>query len=612
MKPAMMDEAHDYAIDVVKEKIPANRYIKAVCQRHLDDLKDTQSPYFYDREAADRICLFASRMRLNEGKFFGKRLILLPWQNFLLRSLFGWKHKEMESGIHPRRYRRCLVETAKGSGKKSLTAVIALYLAFFDGEKGAEVYVAAETFDQAGIVMKEVLGFWNQSEGLQGIARLLGGIDTPKKFSAFDRRGYIERYTLGNRALSGLLPSAIIADEGHEHAKAEPLAMLEANIKSRIQPLVMITSNAGHGNTTPYFIERTRAEAVALGDSSDSSYFALIYTVDRKDDPMDDEECWIKANPSLPVVPGYDYIRRSVEEAKISASSKVRVLRLNFGIWSDGMEQWIDPDAWKAAEVSKLSPMRDREKVACLIGLDLSLRKDLTSAACVWDFGDRLEAETFSWTPEEDLYGRQERERQPYVEWSAKGHLRTIPGRYIEFSVIVEWLSEMMKKYNVVVVAYDPQGIEYFRKRLKEARIEFTMDYRFAKDKLLMIPHQQGFFKGRKPAETEAERLKRDSKIEVSMPNSIDALEGEVLQGRIKVIENPVLRAAVNGCAIVMDGSANRRMMKSKSLTKIDPLMALTMGVGAALARRDTIGKAGYFSDEEFYNLLYGKDGNRP
>ena len=607
MKPALMDEAHEYAIDIVEGNIPANRFVKSVCQRHLDDLKDTESPYFYDREAADRICLFASRMKLNEGKFAGKRMKLLPWQHFLLRSLFGWRHKEKQGGIHPRRYRRCLLETGKGSGKKGLTAAIALYLAFFDNEQGAQVFVAAETFEQAGIIMKEVLGFWQQSEGLQGIMRMKGGVDTPRMFSAFDGRGYIQRYTLGNRAPSGEMPSAIIADEGHEHVSERALGMLEANIKSRIQPLVMITSNAGHGNAGPYFLERTLAEAAALGDSSDNTYFSLIYTVENKDNSLEDEDCWIKANPSLPVVPGIPYIRAEVEKAKSSASYKVRVLRLNFGVWSDGVEAWLDPDAWKRAETSQLSS--GREAIDCVIGLDLSLRKDLTSAAAVWDFGDRLEAETFSWTPEEDLYDRQERERQPYLEWVAQGYLTTIAGRYIEYSAIVEWLKGMMRKWNVVVISYDPQGIDYFRKRLNEAGIEFTMDSRFANDKLLMIPHPQGFKRGKQPAETEVEQHKRDSQLEAYMPTSIDAIEGEILQGRLKVMKSPVLRAAANGAYLAMDGSANRRMMKSKSLCKIDPLMALTMGVGAAIARRDTIGKAGYWTDEEFYRMLYGDEG---
>ena len=607
MDLALCDEAHDYARSVVDGDEVACGYVRQVCQRHLDDLaasSDPSFPWIYDTAAADRVCRFAGKMRLNEGQFAGKPLELLPWQHFWLRLLIGWKHREAVGGVHPRRYRRCLVETAKGSGKKSCTAALALYLALFDGEAGAAVFVTAETFDQAGIVMSEITGFVQRSAGLSNLARIVGGLDRPMRVRAFDGRGQIIRYTLGNAAPSGVIPSAIFEDEAHEHTSSEASEFLEAGVKSRLQPVVVITTNAGHGNTLPYFRERTRAEAVVTGAVDDPTYLALLYAVDPGDEPLEDEGCWSKANPSLPVVPGLPYLRSEVAKAKISASSKVRVLRLNFGVWSDGVEVWMDPSAWSASEVEALSP--ERADADCVIGLDLSLRRDLTSAAVVWDFGDRLEGETVSWTPEEDLYGRQERERQPYLEWVSAGHLRTVPGAYIEYAYMVDWLAETMREWRVKALAYDPHGIDEFRKRLSEAGIDYTMDQRFAAGKLLLVPHPQGFFRGKRPAEGKAEQAKRDGAIRPSMPNSIDGLEGEVLQGRLKVLASPVLRAAVNGAYLADDGSANRRLMKNKSLCKIDPLMALTMAVGTAIARRDTLGGNGYFSDEQFYGLLYG------
>lgn len=607
MDAALCDAAHDYALAVVEGREPACGHVRIVCQRHLDDLaasSDTSFPWLYDVAAADRVCKFAGRMRLNEGQFAGAPLVLLPWQHFWIRLLFGWRHREPVGAVRPRRYRRCLVETAKGSGKKSITATLALYLAFFDGEQGASVFVTAETFDQAGIVMSEVCGFVQRSSGLSNIVRIVGGLDRPMMVSAFDQRGKILRYTLGNKAPSGEIPSAIFADEAHEHTSDEAQQFLEAGVKSRLQPMTVITTNAGHGNTMPYYRERQRAEAVVNGTDPDPTYLALLYAVDPGDDPLADETVWHKANPSLPVVPGLPYIRSEVAKARISASSKVRVLRLNFGVWSEGVEVWMDPSAWRESEVDALGP--DREGVDCVIALDLSLRRDLTSAGIVWDFGDRLEAETVSWTPADDLYGRQERERQPYLEWVTAGHLLTVPGAYIEYSYMVEWLIGMLSRWNVACLAYDPHGIDDFRKRLGDAGVEHTMDQRFAAGKLLMVPHPQGFFRGRKPAESEVDQAIRDSEIRPTMPNSIDGLEGEILQRRLQVLANPVLRAAVNGAYLADDGSANRRLMKNKSLCKIDPLMALTMAVGTALARRATLGGEGYFSDAEFYALLYG------
>ena len=606
------DEAHDYARSVVDGETVACRNVRLVCEQHLEDLAASGGdgyPYIYDPAAADRVCRFAERMKLNEGQFAGRRMTLLPWQHFWLRVLFGWRHKEMVGDVRPRRYRRCLVETGKGSGKKPCTAAIALYLALYDGEAGADVFVAAETFDQAGIVMKELVGFVQRSSGLTATAKVIGGLDKPMEVAARDGRGRIRRYTLGNAAPSGVLPSGILADEAHEQTSGAALEFLEAGVKSRLQPLVVITTNAGHGNTGPYFAERQRAEAVLNGVVDDPTYLALLYAVDAGDDPLNDRTCWTKANPSLPVVPGQEYLEAEVAKAAISASSKVRVKRLNFGIWSEGVEAWMDPDAWKAAEVERLSD--ERAGVDCIVAFDLSLRIDLTSAALVWDFGHRLEAETVSWTPEHDLAGRQERERQPYLEWVEQGYLRTVPGAYIEYAYMVDWLREQMARWQIPMLAYDPQGIDLLRKRLDEAKVPHTNDQRFGEGNLVLVAHPQGFRRGKLPAEGAVEQERRDRTVAPTMPTSIDALEGEVMQGRLKVLSSPVLRGAVNGAYLAEDGSGNRRLMKTKSLCKIDPLLALTMGVGTAVARRDVVGRKGFFSDDEFYRLLYG-DGGKP
>ena len=52
----------------------------------------------------------------------------------------------------------------------------------------------------------------------------------------------------------------------------------------------------------------------------------LIKVINEKgipaDDPWTDESCWKKANPGLPGIPGYEAIRREVENSRGSASAK--------------------------------------------------------------------------------------------------------------------------------------------------------------------------------------------------------------------------------------------------------------------------------------------------
>jgi len=73
---------------------------------------------------------------------------LRPWQADLVGNLFGWKDKE--TGL--RRYRYVYCEIPRKNGKTTLAAGILLYMLLVDDEIGAEVYSAATTRDQAGLV----------------------------------------------------------------------------------------------------------------------------------------------------------------------------------------------------------------------------------------------------------------------------------------------------------------------------------------------------------------------------------------------------------------------------------------------------------------------------
>ena len=66
-----------------------------------------------------------------------------------------------------RRFREAYIETAKGSGKTPLGAGIMLYLLVADGERGAQVFLAAVTREQAGIAWRDCRAMVNASPELR-------------------------------------------------------------------------------------------------------------------------------------------------------------------------------------------------------------------------------------------------------------------------------------------------------------------------------------------------------------------------------------------------------------------------------------------------------------
>ena len=101
----------------------------------------------YDEAKANRAVTFIQNLCHTKGKWAGTPFDLLPWQDQIVRDLFGIVR---ENG--KRQFLTAYVEIPKKQGKSELAAAIALYLLYADNEPSAEVYGAACDRNQASIV----------------------------------------------------------------------------------------------------------------------------------------------------------------------------------------------------------------------------------------------------------------------------------------------------------------------------------------------------------------------------------------------------------------------------------------------------------------------------
>ena len=103
----------------------------------------TPSPFMlptshYDKKKADRAVTFIQNLCHTKGKWAGQKFLLLPWQEQIVRDIFGIVRADGK-----RQFLTAYVEIPKKQGKSELAAAIALYLLYADGEASAEVYGAA-------------------------------------------------------------------------------------------------------------------------------------------------------------------------------------------------------------------------------------------------------------------------------------------------------------------------------------------------------------------------------------------------------------------------------------------------------------------------------------
>ena len=102
----------------------------------------------FDEKKARRVIRFIECLRHTKGEFHGKPFKLLPWQEKIIRDVFGTVREDDPT---MRQYTTAYIEIPKKQGKSELGAAIALNMLVNDDEWKAEVYSCASDRQQAAI-----------------------------------------------------------------------------------------------------------------------------------------------------------------------------------------------------------------------------------------------------------------------------------------------------------------------------------------------------------------------------------------------------------------------------------------------------------------------------
>lgn len=542
------DPVSEYAREVVAGTRIAGPHVRAQCARHLADIEcGAARGLVWDVPAALKaIGFYENVLKLNGGDFEGLPFKLLPWQKFVVGSIFGWK---TDDGY--RRFRVAYVETAKGSGKSPLAAGVGMKGLVADNEPRAEIYAAATKKDQAMILFRDAVAMHDQSPELK--KRLTKSGTGEKAWNlAYLQAGAFFRPISSDDGQSGPRPHVALVDEFHEHKTAMVLEMMRAGTKSRRQALIFIITNAGASRKTPCWNYHEYSARVASGELKDDSFFPYVCALDEEDDPFDSEECWPKANPSLQDanLPGYKYIREQVTQARGMPSKEAIVRRLNFCQWTDAESPWISHEVWKEAQLEyDVEQLRGRRAVAAL---DLSSTTDLTGLVFLVqpvEPGEPWKLVPYAWLPDADLERRAQQDLVPYVEWMAEGLLDTTPGRAISKRVILQKLSAMCDFFEISACAYDRWRIEDL--------------LQMAADDGISLPPMEPFGQGYK-----------------DMSPALETFETMLLNGEIAHNGHKVLTMCAGNAVTDQDGAGNRKLDKEKATGRIDLIVAAVMAAG--------------------------------
>lgn len=573
------DPTTAWAEAAVRGDFVVGELVQYAAERHLRDLRDAESRgYFWRPELAQRaLDFFPAVFTITDGPAAGKPFHLIPYQVFVVGSLMGWVNAEGRW-----RFRSAYVETGKGQAKSPMMGGLGLYTMGWCGFSRAQIYSIAANKQTSMVLFKDAVAMcraqipgYDDGETLEdrGDVVIRGEGDNAHKIEHPDSQSFFLPLADGKQQ-SGPRPRMVLADEIHEFSTDHQILTWQRAIDKIAGSAMMVL-----GSNTPATSQivgtkiSDTAQAVAKGDVKSDTAFAFVARTDKKDREtvFDNPACWQKSLPALGITYPITNIREAVEDARTQLSKAASVKRLYFGIPTGAADFWIDEEVWAAilGEVDEIA----LRGCKCWLSLDLSKKNDLTALTATWiDSEGRIWSKTWYWTTKAGLAERAVADHAPYDEWVEEGWLSAVGGSTIDYTFVAAQVQRLCNDHDVQELVFDPAKMADFEDACEQ--IGFPA-WRFKGPDapkgqgLRMVAHAQG-------------KLVRYEDKQYTMPRSIQRLEDRILDQRIVIENSPVTYMCASNAAIDADGMENRCFDKKRSRGRIDGLVTIAMGVGAA------------------------------
>ena len=508
----------------------------------------------YDKKKADRAVTFIENLCHTKGKWAGTPFWLLPWQEQLIRDIFGIVKPDGN-----RQFRTAFVEICKKVGKSELAAAVALYLLYADNEPSAEVYGAAADRQQASIVFDVAKQMVEMSPALMKRSKLMAAT---KRIVNYGNAGYYQVLSAEVGGKHGFSVSGLVFDEIHTQPNRQLYDVLtKGSSDARQNPLHFIITTAGNDRHSIAFELHTKAVDILEGRRVDPTFYPVVYGL-KDDEDWEDEANWYKVNPSLGYTVDIERLRDAYREAKQNPADEITFKWLRMNMWVSSTVAWI-PDAiyMRGNEPINVASLEGRD---CYAGLDLSSTGDITALVLMFpprDMDEKYIVLPFFWVPEDTIPRRVKANSVPYDVWEKQGHILATEGNVIHYDFIEKFIYDLAEKYHILEIAVDRWNATQMIQNLEGEG--FTI-----------VPFGQGFSSMSAPTK-EFYRL---------------LMEGQIIHGG-----HPVLRWMAGNVVIDTDPAGNIKVTKVKSKEKIDGIVAAIMALDRCIRQE---GQGGSVYDE--------------
>ncbi len=545
-----MNVVDRYAASVVAGDVPAGKFHRLACARHVRDMGRAGTPgfpYRFDLARAEKYFRFAELLKHYKGEWANRFITLEPWQKFCDGSLIGWVHQD--TGL--RRFRNSLEEVPRKNGKTLRAGIRLDYLTFFDGEQGAEGYSIATKRDQAKLAFNDAKKLI-ESSGLKGKIKV-----QVANMHRDDTSSKLEPLGADHDSTDGLNPHVVCVDELHAMKDRGLLDVMETATGARRQPLIFAITTYGNNLVSVWGDQHDYACKVLEGVFEDETFFAFIAHADVEDDWQSPHTAR-KANPNYGVSVNPEDLASKVLKAKGIPSAAATYKQKHLNLLVADSNPCLSVDGWRQGQhpTDEATWLAALEHEPCFVGIDLASKIDL--CCCSFVFPPAVGRPQWSvlqyiWTPDETLVDRAHRDRAPYDVWRDQGWLIPTPGTQIDHQLIREVLKVNRTRFDIEQIGFDPWHADTLVTQL-------INEDGFTAEQVVFVPQT---FAG--------------------MSSACLKMQAEILAANVDARGCPVTAWSVSNCVDQRDGKDNMMFVKKKSRGRIDPVIAPTIGLALAL-----------------------------
>lgn len=513
--------------------VTAPKWIHLLYARIIKDLEERA--YFFDAKKAERAIRFMETfLHHSKGKLAPGLVKLEEWQKAQLSCIFGLVNSEGR-----RQFQEVFAVEGRKCGKSLLASGVAEYMAFGQGEYGADVYFIATKLDQADLAYSAfVQSIENEPELRSLIKRRRTDIYIPTTNTT------IKRLPFSQKKSDGLNPYLTICDELAAwvgDAGLKQYEVMRSALGNREEPLILSITSANYINDGIYDELTKRSTAWLMGTSKERRLLPFLYMIDDIKKWNDLSELQ-KSVPNLGVSVRVDFLLEQIAIAETSASARAEFITKFCCIKQNSSQAWLDYETVERASGAALH-LEDFTGCYCVGGIDLSKTTDLTAACIVIEKGGQLHVISRFFMPQERIENATAEDGIPYDAYVKRGELILSGENHVDYHDVFRFFTDLVEKYSIfpLKVGYDRYSAQYLVADMKA--------YGFHMDDVY-----QGF----------------------NLTPVISETEGMMLDGKISIGDNQLLKAHLLNSALKADVEAQKtRLVKVAPRARIDGTAAL-------------------------------------